>query len=329
MKRVIITLLALSAAYRGMSQGQAPTDTVKIQMGDEYLTLPLPKDGHKVTINFEDSNSITQVSIGRTIKGKSNIINSNPFSSTDKKQEKESRRKISWFNMIEFGLTGMIGRAKLESIDTAYGSIFSTQLNGTYNRATLVQITPKNVYPGIVFGLNIREKRRPLGNTKLMYISGTKFRYARFGASGTYDTKEIKVETTNGVMKYYYDSVYSRKNGEFRSSSNMFQLLLPFMLEYKVEKSKKDLTIGAGLNLVFNFNSSRVRTTTGDDLKSSYFIVSYFTNSFLQLQPQVRVGFKRWNVNLSTTLNAAKLGYGATSRIQGVMTYLTLGYKLY
>lgn len=329
MKRVIITLLALSAAYRGMSQGQAPTDTVKIQMGDEYLTLPLPKDGHKVTINFEDSTSITQVSIGRTIKGKNHTANSSPYVSAVNTEVKPSRRKISWFNMLEFGFTGLIGRAKYESLDTAYGGIFSTQINGSYNRATVVQISPKNVYPGLTFGLNIREKSRPIGNSKIVYVTGTKFRYARFTAKGTYDIKEIKVESSNGRLNYHYDSVISRKNGEYRSTVNMFQLLLPFMFEHRFEQSKRDFTLGVGLNLVFNVNSSKVRTVSGDDLKSGYFIVNYFTNSFVQVQPQIRLGFKKWNVNLSTTLNNSRLGYGATSKVQGVMTYLTLGYKLY
>lgn len=64
-KHLIIIITLISAMY---AKAQSNNDTVKIHIGGEQISLPMPKDGKKVTVNLEDSTGIVQISIGKFSK---------------------------------------------------------------------------------------------------------------------------------------------------------------------------------------------------------------------------------------------------------------------
>lgn len=325
MRRIIATILALLAAYQGYSQhNETSKDTVKIQFGGEFLTLPMPKDGNKVTVNFEDSTGVTQISIGKT-----NKINKSIFRSQEIKPAlvEPVRRRISWFNQLEFGLVAMMGQRRINSGDTVYESGIVNLVSASNTRATQVQVSPKKFFPGLVFGLSIREKSRYLPHSKVLYTTGSHIRYTMLSSSGSYQKTVIKADYVNGIIRYYPDSIYSLEKGDFRSVTNMYQLILPFDFSYKLPN--REWTLGLGFNLTTSIISSKVKGGNGEDLKSGLFPAQYIKNSVFQFYPQINVGYKKWKFNISTSIGRTIGGFGASSQISGRMTYFTMGYKLY
>ncbi|MBL7836958.1 MAG: hypothetical protein JNM67_05550 [Bacteroidetes bacterium] len=191
----------------------------------------------------------------------------------------------------------------------------------------MFKISPEKVLPGITFGINIKEKSRPLKNSHLNFITGFKFRYTNFQSRGQYEVISYKYNVINGVWRYYPDSIVSVKKGDYRASTNFYHMMFPFLVEFGVKDNK--FKIATGLNLVAGFSSSRVIANTGENLKSSQIFITYNTPQILMIQPSVRVTHKRFSVQILTTLNNNIVGYGPTNLRTGKLWYLNLGYKLY
>lgn len=323
MKKNLIAIVACLSA--GFIQAQNSNDTIKIQLGSEHITLPMPKTGNKVTVNLEDSGSIIQISVGKISKNA-------PMSSAGMSRvplEPESKKRVSWFREVELGMVYLLSTGKEQRADTAFYYRYQDLTNGTSNpsKTSFIKITPERVYPGLSFGFNIKEKRRPFKNTKMTYITGFKFRYNVFVARGDYELTEVKSEVKNGVFRYYADSVLSVTKGNYNSRTSIYQLVFPFMLEFNSKKSY--LTYSAGLQLVVGFNSSKIITKSGENLKNTNMIISYTNPQVLQIQPAFKVNYKKLSAQLSASLGTSRVGYGATQYFRGNMCFLSVGYKLY
>jgi hypothetical protein len=309
----------------GIIQAQNSNDTIKIQLGSEHITLPMPKTGNKVTVNLEDSGSIIQISVGKISKSASVAT----ASMSRVPLEPESKKRVSWFREVELGTLYLLSTGKEQRADTAIFYRYQDLTNGTSNpsKTSFIKITPERVYPGFSLGLNIKEKRRPFKNTKMTYITGFKFRYNVFVARGNYEVTEVKSEVKNGVFRYYADSVLSVTKGNYNSRTSIYQFVFPFMLEFNSKKSY--LTYSAGLQLVVGFNSSKIITKSGENLKNTNMIISYTNPQLLQIQPAFRVNYKKLSAQLSASLGTSRVGYGATQYFRGNMCFLSIGYKLY
>jgi hypothetical protein len=114
MKKNLIAIVACLSA--GFIQAQNSNDTIKIQLGSEHITLPMPKTGNKVTVNLEDSGSIIQISVGKISKNA-------PMSSAGMSRvplEPESKKRVSWFREIELGMVYLLSTGKEQRADTAF-----------------------------------------------------------------------------------------------------------------------------------------------------------------------------------------------------------------
>lgn len=320
MKNIILlnVLLAFGLLEAGAQDQKDKQDTVKITLGNESITLPMPKTGNKVTVNLEDSTHVIQISIGKTSKF-STLNNNAPASNVRGKH-------VRWFNEIELGLVGMVDRARETSTDTGYGATFSTQYNDQMNRSTIIRITPEKPQIGFSLGFSIREKSRPIGNSNLDFVTGSRFRYSRYTVKGNYEIKEIKSEIVNGMIRYYPDSVYSYRAGDYRSITNSVQLLFPFMVER--EFSEKKLKISAGVHLALNINTSKIIIGNGENLKTNY-MITYTGPQIIQLQPALRCTYKRTSMLLSYNVSRSWIGFGATQRLTGRTLYFGAAYRLY
>jgi len=325
MKRIaILSILLLRAiSYLWAQDIKTKPDTMSIILNGEHITLPVPKEGNKTTINLEDSSSIIQISVGKISKFKT------PAPALTKTPEKSiSGKRISWLNELDFGVITLSNRMRENYSDTAYGFNFSFNSgpDPTNNRATSLKLTPKTVYPGFSVGFSIREKSRPIGHSKFNFITGSRFRYGRFANKGEYEIKEIKTETKNGVTTYFPDSVYSVKTGVYRSVCNSFSFLFPFLISTNLSDSKdNDFKIAAGINLVLNINSSKI----SENIKSAYTVLSYVNPQIIQFQPIIKASRNKTSVYLSYSLSRTRIGYGATQSINGNTLYFGMAYKLY
>lgn len=326
MKRSIILIILSIIGSRLFAQTpDTGKDTVKLSIGNETITLPMPKEGNKVTVNLEDSTDIIQISIGRM--SKTRALNTQ----NDKQQQKDNMRNrsshINWFREIELGTVSYLSRNFISTNDSTIGDATSVFSLNTNNVTSMFKITPEKVLPGITFGINIKEKSRPLKNTKMNFITGFKFRYTNFQSKGKYEVVSYRFSINNGVWRYYPDSVVSVKKGDYRASTNFYHMMFPFLVEFGVKDNK--FKIATGLNLMVGFSSSRVLANTGENLKSSQIFITYNTPQILMIQPSIRVTHKRFSVQVHTTLNNNTIGYGPTELRTGKLWYLNLGYKLY
>lgn len=323
MKKNLIAIVACMSA--GFIQAQNSNDTIKIQMGSEHITLPMPKTGNKVTVNLEDSGSIIQISVGKISKNA-------PMTTANTGRtllEPESKKRVSWFREVDLGMVYLLSTGKEQRADTAFYYRYQNLTNGTSNpsRTSFIKISPERIYPGLSFGFNIKEKRRQFKNTKMTYITGFKFRYNVFTARGNYEMTEVKSEVKNGVFRYYADSVLSVTKGNYNSRTSIYQVVFPFMLEFNTRKSY--LTYSAGLQLVVGFNSSKIITKSGENLKNTNMIINYTNPQLLQIQPSFKVNYKKLSAQISASLGTTRVGYGATQYFRGSMCFLSVGYKLY
>jgi len=323
MKKSLIIICAF--IITSAAQAQNSEDTVKIQLGSEHITLPMPKTGKKVTVNLEDSSGIIQISIGKIAKN-SSMANSQLMRTP---LEPESRKHTSWFREVEFGAMYLLSTGKEQRADSAMYYRYQEITNGVGNLAStsFIKISPERIYPGLSFGFNIKEKRRAFRNTKMTYITGFKFRYTGYTARGNYELTEVKSENKNGVFRYYADSVLSVNKGNYNSRTSIYQIVFPFMLEFNGKKTF--VTYSAGLHLVVGFNSSRIITKSGVNLKTSGIIFNYTNPQVIQIQPAFKVNYKKLSAQISASLSTTRMGYGATQYLRGSMCYLTFGYKLY
>lgn len=321
-KHLIIIITLIGAIY---AKAQTNQDTVKIHIGGEQISLPMPKDGKKVTVNLEDSSGIVQISIGKISKNSS----ASAMTMTRQALEPENRKKTYWFREVELSSVFLISTGIEQTNDTAIYYRYQDLAPGLSPRSStnLIKISPEKIYPGLSFGINIKEKRRLIKGTKLTYITGFKFRYTGFTARGNYELTEVKSETKNGVFRYYPDSVLSVQQGNYNSRTSIYQMVFPFMVEFNSKRST--LTYGAGLQLVIGANTSRIITKTGENLKSSSMIISYINPQFIQIQPAFRVNYKKLSAQVSTSFSTTRIGYGATKYFRGSMCYLSFGYRLY
>ncbi len=321
MKKItILTVLVLGTSSLLFAQGvKTKQDTMSIILNGEHISLPVPRDGHKTTINLEDSASIIQISVGKTSKSRLPMV-AGILPAAD-----VPTKRTSWFNEADFGFTSLTGRKFVNGTDTAFGIDFSVgNTSGTNNRATIIKLAPKNIYAGFSVGLTIREKRRYIGSSKVQFITGSRFRYARFTGKGHYEITEIKASYNNGAIKYYPDSVTSFKSGEYRSVTNSFQLLFPFLFETKLKKNQ-DISFSAGINLAVNVHSSKFT----ENVRSTNTFISYINPQILQIQPVIKATYKRTSLYLSFNTGRTRIGYGSVNAITGNMLYFGLGYKLY
>jgi hypothetical protein len=243
--------------------------------------------------------------------------------------EPETNKKKYWFREVELSSVFLISTGIEQTNDTAIYYRYQDLAPGLSPRSStnLIKISPDKIYPGLSFGINIKEKRRPIKGTKLTYITGFKFRYTGFAAKGNYELTEVKSETKNGVFRYYPDSVLSIQQGNYNSRTNIYQIVFPFMVEFGSKKSS--LTYGSGLQLVIGANSSKIITKTGENLKSSSMIINYINPQVIQIQPAFRVNYKKLSAQVSTSFSTTRIGYGATKYFRGSMCYLSFGYRLY
>jgi len=321
-KHLIIIITLISAMY---AKAQSSNDTVKINIGSEQISLPMPKDGKKVTVNLEDSTGIIQISIGKFSKNSAmptTVMTRQPL-------EPETNKKKYWFREVELSTMFLIKTGIEQTNDTALYYRYQDFTTGIAQKSStnLIKISPERIYPGLSFGINIKEKRRPIKGSKLTYITGFKFRYTGFTARGSYELTEVKSETKNGVFRYYPDSVLSVQQGNYNSRTNIYQIVFPFMVEFNSKKS--ELSYAAGLQLVIGANSSKIITKTGENLKTSSMIMNYINPQIIQIQPAFRVNYKKLSAQVSTSFSTTRIGYGATKYFRGSMCYLSFGYRLY
>lgn len=326
MKKYFITgLISLIATSLSAQENNDKTkDTVRIILGGESISLPMPKEGNKVTVNLEDSAEIIQISIGKI--SKTAALNVPKKADGRFSQEPESTRKISWFREIELGTLGMLSGNRELSSDSAIGTYINA-FSPSDNSTSMVKIKAEKVYPGFTFGINIKEKSRPFKNSNLNFITGFRFRYSNYITTGEYEVVEFKSHTINGAYRYYPDSILSQRNGNYRASTNYYHVLFPFLVEFKLKKDQ--FRLATGLNLNLGFNTSKIITNTGENLKQSQVFITYTNPQFVQFQPTVRLSHKRMSVQVSTTFSRNRIGYGATEYRVGKLWYLGIGYKIY
>ena len=326
MKKIfILSYLALQGFMLFSQEQKTKPDTMSIILNGEYITLPVPKEGNKTTINLEDSTSIIQISVGktsrlnRTTNGQATGMQAVPPPIVPGK-------RVSWFNEIDLGLLTLAGQSREKINDTGYTFDFTMSTNTTNgtSRATVVKFSPRTVNPGFSFGFTIREKRRPIGHSNFWFITGTRFRYGRYAGKGDYEQTEIKAVTDNGVTTYHWDTIYSRTTGQYTFATNSYQLLFPFVVEGKIKESG-NLRVSAGMNLAINIYDSKY----SDNVKNSSFNIFYTNPQFLQFQPIIRVSSKKTSVYLSYTMSKTKIGYGLGESINGNLLYFGMAYKLY
>ncbi len=310
--------MALHALPFVFGQQKTKADTMHVILNGESISLPVPKEGNKTTIDLEDSSSITRISVSKISRQRTTL----PAPVAPALEV--PRRHISWFNEVDLGLVVLAGKQFSQGNDTGFAYDFSGMGNTT-NRATTMKLTPRAIYPGFSVGFTIREKRRSIGKTDIVFISGTRFRFARYGGEGKYETKEIKASTnSNGVVTYYPDSVYSSKSGEYRSRTNSFQLLLPFMFEMQLKKHSL-FKVSAGVNMVFNIYS----TLFSENITNISSVLTYTNPQIIQIQPIIKASYKRTSVYLSFNTGTTRIGYGSTQTVSGNMMYFGLACKLY
>lgn len=326
MKNIILVIAALLLALQHINAqtGTENRDTVRLIIGGESITLPMPKEGNKVTVNLEDSAEIIQVSIGRVNKFKTQTL----VKTEAPAEEKSIRRShINWFREVELGTVTYLSRKTEFRNDSSIGSFYSPFTVSLSKTVSMAKITPHKVYPGLSFGFNIKEKSRPIKNTKLTFISGFKFRYSNYQSKGDYEIISYKYKNDSGVFRYYSDSIISISKGNYRASTNMYHLIFPFLIETGV---KKDLyRVAAGLNLLLGFSNSKIITNNGENLKSSQVFISYASPQIIQIQPSVRLTKNRLSVQLMGSFTKNDIGFGPTRHRVGNIWYLNIGYKIY
>lgn len=316
-------LLASTLLVTVIAKSQNSSDTVKIQIGQDNISLPMPKDGKKVTVNLEDSTGIIQISIGKM--GKNGI--SPGFLSPPSVSERKSR--VTWLREIELGTMLMLSKAKEMRADSMINLNYKdvTSNGNATGTTTFISLRPERIKPGLTFGINIKEKRRHLGTSKYTLLTGFKFRYTSFSAEGQYQESEYKSRMVNGVNKYYLDSLVSYKYGDYNSTTRNFQIVFPVMVEFPTKRD--DFTIAAGVNIALGINSSKIYKSNGENLKTTSLIFLYTDPQILQFQPAVRFNYKRMSAHVSASLNSTRIGYGATEHVNGNMWFFGLGYKIY
>lgn len=321
MKKIFILFLSFGSA--GMLFSQEPktkTDTMSIILNGEHITLPVPKEGNKTTINLEDSGSIIQISVGKISKNK---IGSKPVSIAPTPESPRTEKRISWFNEVDFGFLTLAGKRREQSTGIEYPFTLTAMSDSISDRATVMSLHPLKVNSGFSAGFTIREKSRPIGKSRFIFITGSRFRYSRFTGTGSYTIKEIKAVTDkNGQTTYYRDTVYSSKSGEFKSTSNSYSILFPFLISTQINEKYK---IAAGMNLTLNINSSKL----SENIKDNLSLISYVNPQIILFQPIIKVTRNKTSLYLSWNLSKTEIGFQSDNKITGNTVYFGMAYKLY
>ncbi len=319
-------LLASTLFVTVFAHSQNSSDTVKIQIGQDNIALPMPKDGKKVTVNLEDSTGVIQISVGKIGR---NVAGSNFINPPIAPLVPERKSRVSWVREIELGTMLMLSKAKEMRADSMIIIDYKDVTAGptTNGTTTFITLRPERIRAGLTFGINIKEKRRHIGTSNYFLLTGFKFRYTSFGASGQFEEAEYKSRLINGVNRYYLDSLVEYRYGDYNSTTRNIQIVFPVMVEFPSEK--QDFSFAAGLNIALGLNSSKIFKSTGESIKTASSIVLYTDPQILQFQPAVRFNIKRISAHLSASLNSTRIGYGATEHTRGNMWYFGLGYKLY
>lgn len=303
-------ILCFSSIY-----GQNPNekkDTMFIQVNGEKISISVPNEGNKTTINLEDSTSIIQISVGKVSKFKTNA---NQKSISNKKL-------ISYFNEVELGYSVLLNRSINSHERILPESDYSSSSNSYVfnNRANIGSVIAENRNSGFHFGFSIREKRRPLNSkSKIMFITGTRFRFNRFSDKGMFQNINIKASFDSNEYTYYRDSVYSYRTDSYRSSNSTFFLVFPFMLE---KQMGKNFFLSAGLQLGIGIHYSTFRTNflnTGSSM----------SDLDLQVQPMLKVRYDRFSVYVATRIAKQRLETETMHTVIGNLLFFGLAYKVY
>ncbi len=318
----LISYVAIIAMYFVGINVKAQTstlDTIKINIGGEFISVPMPKMGNKITLNLEDSNSIIQISIGKTSKF-------NTIAAPNTNRNELSKNRISWFNEINFGLATLVGLSKNTTTDTSYGYVYAIGSSISSNPANFIKITPKRVNAGFSFGFTIKEKSRPIGTTPYRLVTGSRFRFSKYRSNGDFHSTDVKYAIVNNAIKIYPDSVLSESSGNYKAVTNAYQLLLPLLVERNIIKDKYQLAFG--LNIGIGFNSTRINYNYGGNLKNNKGFSSS-TNAQLLFQPAFRLTNKRYSLQVSYSPGFTRINYNTSENVSGHMLYISFGYKLY
>lgn len=304
-------ILCFSNTY-GQSSDEKK-DTMFIQVNGEKISISVPNEGNKTTINLEDSTSIIQISIGKVSKLRTNTG----------KEFSASKKSISYFNEVEFGYSVLLNRNINSKERILPESEYSTSSNSYVfnNRANIGNLISENRNAGFHFGFSIREKRRPFlnSNSKIMFITGSRFRINRFSDRGVYENRNIKASLDSGEYTYYRDSVYSNRIDSYRSTNSTFFLVFPFMLE---KQMGKNLFLSAGLQLGIGIHYSTFRTNflnTGSSM----------SDLDLQVQPMLKVRYDRFSVYVATRIAKQRLETEFMHTVVGNLLFFGLAYKVY
>jgi len=317
---IFISILILTRCSINAQSSHSKLDTMSITINGEQIILPLPKAGNKITINMEDSESIIQVSVSKISK---NRLPSNPLlgDKINKLEKVLPVKHVSWFNEIDFGTVVFVNR-KTYTTGGLYD--YTIGVSGSVNSGmpgsvrTGVTFIPKQINPGITFGIAIREKRRTLGHTKLKFITGSRFRYSRYTGSGDYKLTELKTSSAGS------DSVISTNTGEFKSATNNYQFVFPYLVEAAISK-KGNFKMSAGVNLILNIHSTKYR----ENLRNTNANIFYNNTQVIIIQPMLKATYKASSLYIAYSLGRTRMGYGLNTKIDGNMLYLGLAYKLY
>lgn len=317
MKQIKKTVMCLAGFLCiGGIYGQNPEekkDTMYIQLNGEKISISVPNEGNKTTISLEDSTSIIQISIGKVSKFKT-YSNQNSIA---------NKKLISYFNEVELGYSVLLNRNFNSNERILPEFVFSNSSNSYAfnNRANIGRVVSENRNSGFHFGFSIREKRRPFlnNNSKIMFITGSRFRYNRFSDIGEFENKNIKANLDSGEYTYFRDSVFSVRTDKYRSTNSSYLLVFPFMLEKQmVEKFflSAGIQLGIGIHTnVFKTNSFNSTTkTTGLDL---------------QLQPMLKIRYDRFSLYLATKLGKERIETETMHTAVGNLLFFGLAYKVY
>lgn len=311
-KSIILTCILVLTLLKIKAQTASKLDTMSISINGERITLPVPKSGSKTTINMEDSTSIIQVSVSKIAKTQL-PTNSLVGTKLNPIEKALPAKHVSWFSEIDFGTVVFVNRKSYST-----GSLYDFTIGMSGVNRTRVTFIPKRVNAGITAGIVIREKRRSIGHNGLIFISGSRFRYSRYTGSGDYKLTELK-SSNNGI-----DSVLSSNTGEFKSATNNYQFIFPFMLESCLSKDA-EIKMSIGVNLIFNIHSTKY----SENLRNTNANISYNNTQMLIVQPMLKATYKSSSVYMAYNLGRTRMGEGLNTTIEGNMLYFGLAYKLY
>lgn len=308
----LISLFILTLCKVNAQSNSSRLDTMSIFINGERITLPVPKAGNKTTINMEDSANVIQVSVSKVSKTQ---LLSNPLVA-NKLTPSESNlpvKHVSWFNEVDFGTVVFTNRNTFSS-----GSLYDYTIGTTATSKTRVTFIPKHVNPGITAGIVIREKRRSIGNSGLILITGSRFRYSRFVGSGDYKITEL-TSSRSGA-----DSVLSINKGDFKAATNNYQFIFPYLIETRFKKNG-NTKLSAGVNLIVNIHSTKYT----ENIRNSSANINYNNTQLLIVQPMLKVSYKSSSIYMAYNLGRTRIGDGLNTAIEGNMLYFGMAYKLY